>query len=57
MSVNMYQTTWCKIPEERYLLNPAELIWVQIKNDVAARNIIFKIVDIENFLTAAINRM
>ncbi|KAJ8918507.1 hypothetical protein NQ315_015212 [Exocentrus adspersus] len=46
-----------RLPPYHCELNPIEMIWAQVKNDVAARNTTFKITDVKPLLIDALNKV
>ncbi|KAJ8919248.1 hypothetical protein NQ315_003831 [Exocentrus adspersus] len=46
-----------RLPPYHCELNPIEMIWAQVKNDVAARNTTFKITDVKPLLIDALNKI
>lgn len=46
-----------RLPPYHCELNPIELIWAQIKGDVASRNTTFKMVDLKNLFYSAVQKI
>lgn len=49
--------TVLRLPPYHCELNPIELIWAQIKGDVASRNTTFKMVDLKNLFYSAVQKI
>lgn len=46
-----------RLPPYHCELNPIELIWAQVKGDIASKNVTFKLKDLKNLLPEALNKI